>query len=44
VGAGQHADFDPDFADFVEGAAVGTALLDDFLAEDAFAQSLEVLA
>jgi hypothetical protein len=44
VGARQDAGFDPDFADFVEGAAVGTVfLLDDFLAEDAFAQNLEVM-
>ena len=43
VGAGQNADFDPDIADLVEGAAVGTALLIDHLfAEDALAQSLEV--
>ena len=43
VGAGQHADFDPDVADLVEGAAVGTALLvDDLLAEDALAQGLVV--
>ena len=43
VGAGQNADFDPDIADLVEGAAVGTALLvDHLLAEDALAQGLEV--
>ena len=41
VGARQHADFDPDVADLVEGAAIGTALLfDDLLAEDALAQGL----
>jgi hypothetical protein len=44
VGAGQDAGFDPDFADFVEGAGIGTAfLLQHFFAEDALAQSLEVL-
>ena len=43
VGARQDADFDPDIADLVEGAAVGTALLvDHLLAEDALAQGLEV--
>ena len=43
VGAGQNADFDPDIANLVESAAIGTALLvDDLLAENAFAQSLEV--
>ena len=43
VGAGQDADFDPDVADLVEGAAVGTALLvDHLLAEDALAQGLVV--
>ena len=43
VGARQHADFDPDIANLIEGAAIGTALLvDDLFAEDAFAQGLEV--
>ena len=41
VGAGQNADFDPDGADLVEGAAIGTALVrGDLLAEDSLAQSL----
>ena len=40
---GQDADFDPDVADLVEGAAVGAALLvDDLFAEDAFAEGFEV--
>ena len=44
VGARQDAGFDPDFADFVEGAGVGTALLvDDLLAEDALAQRFVVV-
>ena len=44
VGAGQHADFDPDIADLVELAAIGTALLlDHLLAEDLLAQHFEVL-
>ena len=44
VGAGQDAGFDPDVADFVEGAGIRTALLfDHFLAEDALAQSLVIL-
>ena len=44
VGARQNADFDPDVANLVEGAAIGTALLlDDLLAENALAQNLVVL-
>ena len=43
VRAGQHADLDPDIADLVELAAVGTALLfDHLLAEDLLAQQVEV--
>ena len=43
VGAREDADFDPDVANLVEGAAVGTALLvDNLFAENAFAQGLEV--
>ena len=43
VGAGQNADFDPDIANLVEGAAIGTALLfDHLLAEDALAQRLVI--
>ena len=42
VGAGQYADFDPDVANLVERAAVGTALLvDHLLAENALAQGLD---
>ncbi len=45
VGAGQDAGFDPDVANFVEGAGIGTAfLLDHFLAEDAFAQRFVILS
>ena len=44
VGSGQNSGFDPDFADFVEGAGVGTALLVDYLlAEDALAQRFVIL-
>ena len=44
VGARQDAGFDPDFADFVERARIGTPLLiDDLLAEDALAQSFVVM-
>ena len=43
VGAGQDAGFDPDFADFVEGAGIGTAfLLENFFAEDALAEGFEI--
>ena len=43
VGAGQDADFDPDVADLIEGAAVGTPfVVDDLFAEDALAKSFEV--
>ena len=44
VSSRQHAGFDPDFADLVEGARIGTPFLfDDLLAEDALAQSLVVV-
>ena len=44
VRARQNADFDPDSANLVEGAAIGTALfLDHLLTEDALAQGLEVV-
>src|ERR1017187_2254438 len=44
MGAGQDAGFDQDVADFVEGAGIGPALfLQDFLAEDALAQSFEIM-
>ncbi len=43
VGSRQNSGFDPDLADLVEGAAIGTALLlDDLLAEDALAQSFVI--
>ncbi len=43
VSARQHADFDPDIANLIELAAIGTALLlDHLLAEDALAQHLQV--
>ena len=45
VGARQHADLDPDVADLVELAPVGTAvLLDHLLAENLLAQQVEILA
>jgi len=38
MGAGQYADFDPNFADLVEGAAIRTPLVvDDLVAEKALA-------
>ena len=44
VRAGQNAGFDPDVANFVEGAGVRAAfLLQDFLAEDALAQRFVIL-
>ncbi len=43
VSSRQHADLDPDIADLVESAAVGTPfVVDNVLAENAFAQGLEV--
>ncbi len=45
VSPGQHADFNPDIANLIELAAIGTALLfDHLLAEDLLAQQVEVLA
>ena len=44
VGAGQHSGFDPDLADLVERAAIGTPLLlDHLLAENALAQRFVVM-
>src|SRR5216684_6599337 len=41
VGSWQDAGFDPDVADFVEGASIGAAFLfEDFFAEDSFAEGL----
>jgi hypothetical protein len=43
VSARQDPNFDPDVANLVESAAVGTALLiDDLFAEDAFAEGFKV--
>src|SRR4029077_3462418 len=43
MGSGKNAGFDPDFADFVEGAGVRAPLLfDDLVAEDSFAQGLVI--
>ncbi len=45
VSPGQHANFNPDIADLIELAAIGTALFfDHLLAEDLLAQQIEVLA
>ncbi len=44
VSAGQDSGFDPDFANFIESAGIGTALLfQNFFAEDALAESFEIL-
>ena len=44
VGPGQHADFDPDFANLIEGPSIGAVLLvNDLIAEDALTQSLVIL-
>ena len=44
VGARQDAGFDPDIANLIEGAPIGTALLvDHLLAENALAQRLVIL-
>ena len=43
VSAGENSGFDPNFADLVEGASIGTALLiDHLIAENALPESLEV--
>ena len=44
MSARQNAGFDPDFADLVKGASIGTALVvEDLVSEDALAQFLVIL-